>query len=325
VTFKSLTGGYCILSLQAVKAKTSSQQQVNQGRPMSAVATALQEQQQQQHLLPLPAHLASTPSTEHLHMPSFETVDIAILRECLQWEFQELVGPPGPPGTYGSDESEPATDEDDFDYNDDNDSDDGGGRGSGGAVSSSHVHEAGHGSGGSGQMKVAQHTDVQVQQKETGFTKVSPVSHLETHSAGLSMPTAGQHPAGHQQGPEPQPAKQLPVGGIGAAASQGRFQQANSASNVNGCKARSRLHNSSAEAAVAAPSVRAPRQRGRSGLNFESLLDDLVVLSFLVKSRVVVLPDNHKLNEIARVNNRQDGANVFVSPACLLACRCCTT
>jgi hypothetical protein len=28
----------------------------------------------------------------------------AVLRECLQWEFAELVGPPGPPGTYGSDQ-----------------------------------------------------------------------------------------------------------------------------------------------------------------------------------------------------------------------------
>lgn len=28
----------------------------------------------------------------------------AVLRECLQWEFSELVGPPGPPGTYGSDQ-----------------------------------------------------------------------------------------------------------------------------------------------------------------------------------------------------------------------------
>jgi len=29
-----------------------------------------------------------------------------ILRECLQWEFSELVGPPGPAGTYGSDNSD---------------------------------------------------------------------------------------------------------------------------------------------------------------------------------------------------------------------------
>lgn len=32
-----------------------------------------------------------------------------ILRECLQWEFSELVGPPGPAGTYGSDNSDSDT------------------------------------------------------------------------------------------------------------------------------------------------------------------------------------------------------------------------
>ncbi|KAF6261699.1 XRN 5'-3' exonuclease N-terminus-domain-containing protein [Scenedesmus sp. NREL 46B-D3] len=99
------------------------QQQLLQQRPLSAVAAALQEQQQQLGDAALPqlslcrphsstGDTAIVPCSDHLHMPRFETVDIAVLRECLQWEFSELVGPPGPPGMYGSEEDDEESVED---------------------------------------------------------------------------------------------------------------------------------------------------------------------------------------------------------------------
>lgn len=66
-------------------------------------------QQQRQHGVapPLPASKPSNQPqntlSDHLNMPMFELVDIGVLRECLHWEFSDLVGRPGPPGSYGSD------------------------------------------------------------------------------------------------------------------------------------------------------------------------------------------------------------------------------
>uniref|UniRef100_A0A383WG32 Uncharacterized protein n=1 Tax=Tetradesmus obliquus TaxID=3088 RepID=A0A383WG32_TETOB len=121
---EDMQGGEAASSKAAMEAQmTQEQQQLLQLRPLSAVAAALQQQQQPgtADLPPLPlvpqscggdsSRSAVEPCSEHLHMPCFETVDIAVLRECLQWEFSELVGPPGPPGMYGSDEEDEVDDD----------------------------------------------------------------------------------------------------------------------------------------------------------------------------------------------------------------------
>ncbi|KAF8063012.1 ALKBH8 [Scenedesmus sp. PABB004] len=225
-------------------------------RPLSAVAAALQDQAggggALGAVLPDLAAAAAAAAghilavSDHLQMPVFEAVDIGLLRECLQWEFSDLVGRPGPLGTYGSDEES-------------GDDESGSGSGSGGGWGAVDAEPDGGAPDPDSFAAAAGPPAAPEGRRPRRAARTRRAARDGASSDDGAGSPAPATPPGTVQGVT------APNGGGGGSSSS-----SSSPADAGGGGA----------AAAAADTPRPPRQRGKPGLSFEQLLDDLVVLSF---------------------------------------------
>lgn len=182
-----------------------------------------------------------------------------VLRECLQWEFSELVGPPGPPGTYGSDQEDCCGDDGSSgSSNDDSDvlsADD--------PLPEAADRPAADGNGGGG----GESPSVAVP-AAAGSGDAS-----DDELLSLIYPATDDQPAAAAAAAALPPTT---TSGSSAVTQQPPGATTTTTTSSSGST-------SVAAAGTSAGCVSKARRRGKSGLSFESMLDDLVVLSFLVR------------------------------------------